>query len=107
MSILDLLQPKPAEHYKDLTNGGAYSVTLDQDEACVALKIHDYGVDTLTDDEKELAPRSGTGEPVNEGILTTTGEPPPHRGPSPFPAKGAEEDAFSTGILGPFANAGH
>ena len=52
MSILDLLQPKPAEHYKDLTNGGAYSVTLDQDEACVALKIHDYGVDTLTDDEK-------------------------------------------------------
>jgi hypothetical protein len=52
MSIDDLLAPKPASHYRDLTQGGHYAVDLNQDEACVVLKVHDYGVDALASDEK-------------------------------------------------------
>lgn len=54
MAIHDLLKPKSAESYSNLTNGGIYNVELNQEEACVALKIHDYGVDTLTDSEKTI-----------------------------------------------------
>lgn len=53
MGIENLLNPSPAEKYRDLTNGGQYQINLNQDEACVALKIHDYGVDTLTSSEKD------------------------------------------------------
>lgn len=54
MAINELIKPKPAEYYKDLTEGGSYKVELYQDEACVALKIYDYGVDTLTEEEKAI-----------------------------------------------------
>lgn len=47
-----MFAPKRLDYYKDLTSGGEYAVNLSQDEACVALKIHDYGVDNLPDDEK-------------------------------------------------------
>lgn len=52
MSLEQLLAPKPMEHYAKLTNGGEFKVTITQDEACVALKIHDYGVEALNNDEK-------------------------------------------------------
>ena len=48
-----MVDPKPLEYYKNLTSGGEFSVNLRQDEACVALKVHDYGVDTLDDEEKQ------------------------------------------------------
>jgi hypothetical protein len=42
------------EYYKDLTSGGEYSINLSQEEACIALKVHDYGVDDLSSDEKQI-----------------------------------------------------
>ena len=48
-----MFDPKPLGYYKGLTSGGEYRVNLRQDEACVALKVHDYGVDTLNDEEKQ------------------------------------------------------
>lgn len=48
------LEPKPLDYYADLTAGGALSLTLEQDEACVALKVYDYGHAALTEEE-ELA----------------------------------------------------
>lgn len=48
----DFLKPKPSDAYRHLTHGGSYTVKLNQDESCVALKIYDYGVDTLNEDEK-------------------------------------------------------
>lgn len=54
MTINVMLKPKPAERYRDLTNGGSYNVNLNQEEACVVLKIHDYGVDTLSSGEKGI-----------------------------------------------------
>lgn len=44
--------PKKMDYYADLTSGGKYQIELNQREACVALKVHDYGVDNLSDDEK-------------------------------------------------------
>lgn len=52
MTMDELFKPKPADAYRELTQGGHYTVELTQDEACVALKVHDYGVDTLSDEEK-------------------------------------------------------
>ena len=49
-----MFSAKPLDYYKDLTIGGQISVKLQQDEACVALKIHDYGIDELTDAEKQV-----------------------------------------------------
>lgn len=49
-----MVDPKPLEYYRNLTSGGEFSVNLRQDEACVALKVHDYGVDTLDDEEKQV-----------------------------------------------------
>ena len=54
MMIDSLLKPKPSESYSNLTKGGNYNIHLNQEEACVALKIHDYGVDTLTGEEKTV-----------------------------------------------------
>jgi hypothetical protein len=48
-----MFQPKSLDYYKDLTDGGEVKVNLTQKEACIALKVHDYGVDGLTDDEKQ------------------------------------------------------
>lgn len=45
---------KPISYYKDLTTGGDIKVSLTQDEACVALKTYDYGVESLDDAEKQL-----------------------------------------------------
>lgn len=49
-----MFAPKPLDYYKDLTSGGQYNVELRQDEACVALKVHDYGIDDLSDEEKQI-----------------------------------------------------
>ena len=49
-----MFAPKDLDYYKDLTAGGEINVKLQQDEACVALKIHDYGIDNLSDDEKQV-----------------------------------------------------
>lgn len=49
-----MFAPKSLDYYKDLTNGGEVSVNLQQEEACVALKVHDYGVDSLTEKEKQV-----------------------------------------------------
>lgn len=46
--------PKPLQYYRNLTDGGSYQISLSQDEACVALKTHDYGVGVLTDNEKQM-----------------------------------------------------
>lgn len=49
-----MVSPKSLDYYKDLTNGGEVSVKLQQEEACVALKVHDYGVDNLSQEEKQV-----------------------------------------------------
>jgi hypothetical protein len=49
-----MFKPKELAYYKDLTKGGDYTVQLSQDEACVVLRIHDYGVENLKDPEKQL-----------------------------------------------------
>lgn len=49
-----MFKPKSLEYYKTLTSGGECAVNLSQDEACVALKIHDYGVDDLTEEDKQV-----------------------------------------------------
>lgn len=49
-----IFAPKPLAYYEDLTTGGEFSVSLNQREACVALKVHDYGIDQLSDCEKQL-----------------------------------------------------
>ena len=49
-----MFAPKSLEYYKDLTTGGEFNVNLKQDEACVVLKIHDYGIDDLNDKEKQV-----------------------------------------------------
>lgn len=54
MTIDNLLKPKPAESYNNLTKGGNCNLELSQEEACVALKIHDYGVDSITENEKVI-----------------------------------------------------
>lgn len=48
-----IFKPKPLSYYEDLTNGGDVNVSLNTREACIALKVHDYGVDQLSDDEKQ------------------------------------------------------
>ncbi|AQT61456.1 hypothetical protein [Cellvibrio sp. PSBB023] len=48
-----LFKPKPLSYYEDLTEGGDVNVSLNQSEACIALKVHDYGIDQLSDDEKQ------------------------------------------------------
>lgn len=44
---------KNLDYYADLTSGGDYQVSLNKREACIALKVHDYGIDNLTDDERQ------------------------------------------------------
>ena len=46
-----MFDPKPLKYYEDLTSGGEVNVDLKQDEACVALKVHDYGVGALDEHE--------------------------------------------------------
>ncbi len=48
-----IFAPKPMEYYADLTNGGEYQLTLNQQEACIALKVYDYGIVNLSEDEKQ------------------------------------------------------
>lgn len=54
MSNLFNFQPKSLDYYSDLTSGGQYTVSLNQDEACVALKVYDYGVNTLNENEVQI-----------------------------------------------------
>ncbi len=49
-----MFKPKPLTYYEDLTNGGDVQVSLNKREACIALKVHDYGVDQLNDEEKQV-----------------------------------------------------
>lgn len=49
-----IFKPKPLSYYEDLTDGGDFQVSLNKLEASIALKVHDYGVDQLNDDEKQL-----------------------------------------------------
>lgn len=53
MTLDELLAPKPASAYAHLTAGGEVAATLAQAEACTVLKCHDYGVDSLTPEEKQ------------------------------------------------------
>ncbi len=48
-----IFKPKPLSYYEDLTNGGDVNVSLNKREACIALKVHDYGVEQLTEEEKQ------------------------------------------------------
>jgi hypothetical protein len=43
---------KSLEYYHSLTNGIETTIDLTQDEASVALKIYDYGVEVLNEEEK-------------------------------------------------------
>ena len=52
-----LLKTKNQDYYRTLTAGGEWKVRLSQDEACVALKIYDYGVDAIDSNEKEILHR--------------------------------------------------
>jgi len=45
--------PKPLEYYKSLTSGGEFNVSLSEDEACIALKVFDDGIDDLSDEERQ------------------------------------------------------
>lgn len=49
-----LTKSKSLDYYRELTAGGDVSVSLRADEACVALKVYDYGVDVLNDDERQV-----------------------------------------------------
>jgi hypothetical protein len=42
------------DSYGDLTQGGDVKASLTQEEACIVLKVHDDGIDVLTEDEKVL-----------------------------------------------------
>lgn len=42
------------DYYKSLTAGGDVNVSLSQDEACIALKVYDYGIDDLNDEERQV-----------------------------------------------------
>ena len=48
------MDKKDKEHYESLTNGGQFQINLDQTEACVALYIHDHGIDHLQNSEKQV-----------------------------------------------------
>lgn len=50
--MMSFFTPKKLEYYSDLTSGGEVTINLNKREACIALKVHDYGVDNLTEDEK-------------------------------------------------------
>lgn len=45
--------PKSLGYYKSLTSGVEITVFLREDEACIALKIFDDGIDDLNDEEKQ------------------------------------------------------
>jgi len=45
--------PKSLDYYKSLTRGGDVTVSLREDEACIALKVYDYGIDDLNDEERQ------------------------------------------------------
>ena len=47
-----IFPPKPLSYYRDLTKGGRVTIDLSQDEACVALKVYDRGVEALDADER-------------------------------------------------------
>jgi len=49
-----LSEPKSLNYYMDLTSGGEFHLNLNQDEACIALKVHDRGVDELNEEEKQV-----------------------------------------------------
>ncbi|MGI0120454.1 hypothetical protein [Zooshikella sp. RANM57] len=40
--------------YEELTKGGKYNVELTQNEACLVLKLHDHGIEALSQDEIQL-----------------------------------------------------
>ena len=42
------------DYYKSITAGGNVSVSLSEDEACIALKVYDYGIDDLNDEERQV-----------------------------------------------------
>lgn len=46
-----LFTPKSLDYYSGLTRGGECNISLNQQEAAVALKTHDYGVEYLSEDE--------------------------------------------------------
>lgn len=46
--------PQKLSYYKSLTQGGDCKVNLTQDEACIALKIHDYGVSQISESEQVI-----------------------------------------------------
>lgn len=48
-----IFKPKPLSYYEGLTDGGEVQVSLNKREASIALKVHDYGVDQLIDEEKQ------------------------------------------------------
>ena len=54
MSSKSIFPQKTLDYYRTLTNGGECSVNLSQPEACVALKVYDYGIDDISDEEKQL-----------------------------------------------------
>ena len=45
--------PKSLDYYTSLTRGGDVTVSLREDEACIALKVYDYGIDDLNDEERQ------------------------------------------------------
>jgi len=51
MNIDTLFTAKPTEAYFDLTNGGDFEINLSQKEAALILKISDYGLSSLNQEE--------------------------------------------------------
>jgi hypothetical protein len=45
---------KDMDYYKSLTRGGECTVNLSQDEACIVLKVHDYSVEDLSEEERQV-----------------------------------------------------
>ncbi len=54
IKVPDIFKPKDISYYEDLTDGGNVEVQLSQEQAYVVLKVHDYGVDALAPDEKDI-----------------------------------------------------
>lgn len=49
-----MFEPKDINYYKDLTSGGSIEVQLSQEQACIVLKVYDYGVDALASEERDI-----------------------------------------------------
>lgn len=54
VSIKEMFEPKPLEHYIGMAKQGTYPAQLSTEQAAVVLKAHDHGIASLSQDEIAL-----------------------------------------------------